>query len=76
MTERASKLLQEALALSEGERADLASSLLESLEESADASVSAAWQTEILRRMEDVDSGKVVPLTLDEARRKLSSALE
>ena len=36
----------------------------------------AAWDEEIQRRMADIDSGKVKPVSLEEARRRLSSAVE
>jgi len=50
--------------------------LIESLDEAAMESVKAAWDEEIARRMEDLDSGKVKPASLSEARRRLSSAIE
>jgi len=34
------------------------------------------WEAEILRQLKDVDSGTIEPMTLIEARRELSSALE
>jgi putative addiction module component (TIGR02574 family) len=58
------------------ERADLAGSLIESLEESQDSSVDATWDEEVTRRMADIDSGKVTPVSLEEARQRLSSTLE
>jgi len=70
------EILKKALTLSVEERADLANSLLESLDDATDPSVEAAWQAEIVRRMEEIDSGKVKPVSLAEARRRLSSALE
>ncbi len=76
MTQEAAELLKKALSLPVAERADLAGSLIESLDETHDPSVEAAWDEEIQRRMADVDSGKVRPTSLDEARRRLSSALE
>jgi putative addiction module component (TIGR02574 family) len=76
MTQEAADLLKKALALPASERADLAGSLLESLEEPSDPAVEAAWEEEAVRRMADVDSGKVKPINLDEARRRLASALE
>ena len=36
----------------------------------------AAWDKEITRRMEELDSGKVKPVPLAEAHRKLASAIE
>lgn len=78
MTQDATELLKRALALSEDERAELAGSLLESLEGPPDdpEAVEAAWSQEIARRIEDLDSGKVKPVSLETFRRKLSSASE
>jgi len=78
MTQDASELLKRALALSPEERAELAGSLLESLDAADDdpKAVEAAWDEEIARRIDDLDSGKVEPVTLDTFRRKLSSAAE
>lgn len=58
MTHEASELLQKALALSEHERAELASTLIDSLDPITDDNVEAAWQEEISRRIEDLRSGK------------------
>jgi putative addiction module component (TIGR02574 family) len=76
MADEATELLKRALTLPVAERAELAGSLIESLDEAADESVKAAWNEEIARRMEDLDSGKVKPISLEEARRRLSSAIE
>ena len=76
MSNETIELLKKALTLSVEERADLANSLLESLDDATDSSVEAAWEAEIVRRMEEIDSGKVKPVSLAEARRRLSSALE
>lgn len=76
MTQEVAELLKKALSLPVAKRADLAGSLIESLDETHDPAVEAAWDEEIQRRMADVDSGKVRPTSLDEARRRLSSALE
>jgi hypothetical protein len=45
-------------------------------QESKGESVIAAWDEEIGRRVTDLDSGEVKPLSLEEARRRLSSAIE
>lgn len=58
------------------ERAELAGSLIESLDNAKDESVEAAWDEEVARRMEQLESGKVQPVSLEQARRKLSSAIE
>ena len=65
-----------ALNLPVAERAELAGSLIESLDETEDESVQAAWDAEIVRRMEDLNSGKVKPVSLEEARRRFSSSLD
>ena len=78
MSQEVTDLLKKALALTVEERAQLAGSLLESLDDTSEdpASVEAAWNEEIARRMEDMDSGRVKPVSLEEFRRKLSSAAE
>ena len=53
------------------ERADLAGSLIESLDDTEDESVNAAWDEEVARRMADIDSGAVKPVSLEDARRRL-----
>jgi len=59
MIQEAQELLKKALALPDKERADLAGSLIESLDNTVDEDAEAAWQEEILRRLEEVRSGKV-----------------
>ena len=76
MSQEADELLKKALTLPVAERAELADSLIESLDEAGDESVKAAWDEEIARRMEDLVSGNVKPASLSEARRRLSSAIE
>jgi putative addiction module component (TIGR02574 family) len=76
MTRESAELLKKALTLPVSERAELADSLIESLDQEEDASVQADWNAEILRRTGDLESGKVEPVSLDEARRRLSSAIE
>jgi putative addiction module component (TIGR02574 family) len=76
MSQEASDLLKKALNLPVAERAELAGSLIESLDEADEESVQTAWDIEIVRRMEDLNSGKVKPVSLEEARRRFSSAIE
>jgi len=76
MSPKSAELFKQALELSVEERADLAAQILESLEASDDPSVQAAWQAEIERRMADVDSGAVKPISLDEFQRRLKSSVE
>jgi putative addiction module component (TIGR02574 family) len=53
MTERARKVLQDAMELPLPERAELAADLLASLDGEPDAEVEAAWASEIERRARD-----------------------
>ena len=64
------ELLKHALSLSDKERADLASSLIDSLDPTVDPDADLAWQEEIARRLEEVDSGRVKTISWDEVRRK------
>jgi putative addiction module component (TIGR02574 family) len=66
----ASELLKQALALPDKERADLAASLIDSLDSTVDEGVEAAWQEEIARRLRDVETGKVKGVPWEEVRRK------
>lgn len=76
MTQDTADLLKKALRLPAAERADLAGSLIESLEQTKDEGVEQAWEQEITRRMRDLDSGKVELVSLEEARRRLRSTIE
>lgn len=76
MNRNATELLKKALSLPVEERADLAGSLIESLDNAEDDSVAAAWDEEIARRMAEIDSSKVKLVSLEEAGRRLSSAVE
>jgi putative addiction module component (TIGR02574 family) len=76
MSPDVSELLKKALALPPEARAALAGSLLESLDdEPADEGVEAAWNEEIKRRIEEIDSGKVQMIPYEEVRRRLAALL-
>ncbi len=77
MTQDATELLKRALALSEDERAELAGSLLESLDSPPEdpEAVEAAWNEEIARRIEDLDSGKAKTVPWEDVRDQISSKL-
>jgi putative addiction module component (TIGR02574 family) len=51
------RVLQEALALSADERAELAAALIASLDGPADPDAEAAWAAEIERRGAEIDAG-------------------
>ncbi len=75
MTEQASEILKKALALPENERADLASSLIESLDPTVEPDVEAAWQEEIARRMEELRAGRAQTVPWNEVRVKAQAIL-
>jgi putative addiction module component (TIGR02574 family) len=56
---------------------ELAGSLLESLDGAAEdpAAVEDAWNEEIRRRIEDLDSGKAQTVPWEEVRQRISSKL-
>jgi putative addiction module component (TIGR02574 family) len=65
-----SELLKKALALPDHERAELAGNLIDSLDTTVDEDAEAAWQEEIARRLNEVETGKVKTVPWDEVRRK------
>ncbi len=67
MNSKTKKLLDEALRLPPAEREALAGKLFDSLE-TDDPDAEAAWQTEIARRIADLDQDKVKPIPWTEAR--------
>jgi len=78
MSPEADELLKKAMALPPKERGALAASLLESLEEAGelDLDAEAAWQHEVARRMEEIDSGKVKPVPWIEVKRRAREMFE
>ena len=73
MTQQASELLQKALSLSEEERAELAGSLIEGRDATVDEAAEAAWNEEIARRIEDLDSGRAKTIPWEVVRSRISS---
>ena len=74
MSPEVSDLLRRALALTVDERAALANTLLDSLEET-DESVQAAWDEEVARRMQDLQAGKAVTVPWEELHQELLAML-
>jgi putative addiction module component (TIGR02574 family) len=68
----AAGILREALKLPPEARAAVAGSLLDSLEETVDEDVEAAWQAEILVRLQEIDKGAVKLVPWAEARRHIA----
>jgi putative addiction module component (TIGR02574 family) len=67
MTTKTKKLLEEALPLPSAEREALAGQLFDSLE-SDDPDAETAWQSEIERRIAELDQGAVKPIPWAEAK--------
>ncbi len=71
MTSQVVKILEDALALSENDRSDLAARLIDSLDQQADDDAPSAWDAEIARRIADIDRGSANLLPWPEARRMI-----
>lgn len=69
-------LLEDALALSEADRANLAHELVASLDGPAERDVADAWDKEIVRRINEIDSGSAVLLdasdVISDIRKRIS----
>jgi putative addiction module component (TIGR02574 family) len=76
MTQRALELLQKALALTEEERAELAGSLIESLDGPADADAESAWNQEIARRVAEMDAGRAKTVSWEEVQERITSPIK
>jgi putative addiction module component (TIGR02574 family) len=75
MARTALDLLNEALKLPAAERAEVASGLLDSLDDTRDdagdaaSDVDRAWGEEIARRVAEIDGGTVQPMSWEDAQR-------
>ena len=69
------KVRSEALRLSEAERAELAHSLVCSLDGPAEADVESAWDKEILRRLNEVDAGTAELIDREELRLRMRARM-
>ena len=76
MTDQASILLQQALALSERERADLACSIMDSLDATVDPDAESAWDQEVGRRVAELDSGAAKTIPWEQVQRRISAKLQ
>lgn len=74
MVRSAKELLDSAMHLPDADRADLAARLLESLDPNRDHDAPAAWEAEILRRIDELDRGEVDPIPWKEAREMMTGA--
>jgi putative addiction module component (TIGR02574 family) len=69
------EILRQAMTLSPEQRAALAGSLLESLDEEVDEDSEVAWKAEIRHRIQEVESGAVTPISVEEFERRISKRL-
>ncbi len=75
MSDMLAELKKKAAQLSDAERAELALSLIESLDGPADSDVEEAWRLEIERRMGQIDRGEVELISGDEVFARLRRRL-
>ena len=71
----ASEVLRRALQLPPRARADIAGTLLRSLDEIEDPGVEAAWRAEVARRLEEIDSGRVRLVPWDTVERAMRAKI-
>jgi len=70
MSPETEELRQKAMSLPLEERAELASSLIDSLDQTVDEDAELAWQQEVVRRMDEIRSGKAKTIPWREVKRK------
>jgi putative addiction module component (TIGR02574 family) len=70
------ELLQKVFALTEEERAELAGSLIESLDGRADADAESAWNQEIARRGAEMDAGRAKTVSWEEVQERITSRIK
>ena len=75
MNPRAQQVLRKALSLPPKARADIAGTLLRSLDVEDDSDVEEAWVLEIERRLKEVESGKVKLIPWEQVRRRFRAGL-
>ena len=71
MGHQAKRIIEEALNLSEEDRAEVAATLIESLDGVPDADAAAAWEVEIARRLRELSDGTVETVPWSEVRDRL-----
>jgi putative addiction module component (TIGR02574 family) len=72
MTKPAAALLADALRLSEDARAELAAELIASLDGPRDTDAHQAWEAEIGRRIEAIESGRMPLESWDDVRQRIA----
>lgn len=74
MTPKLAEYIAEGRSLSADER-ELAAVALQQISDDEQAEVDAAWRTELRRRIDDIESGKVELLDVDESHAQLRAEL-
>jgi putative addiction module component (TIGR02574 family) len=69
------KLRNEALGLTATERAELAHDLVASLDGPGEAGVAEAWDVDVLRRLEQIESGTATLVDREEFTRRMRERL-
>jgi len=72
MKQNIDNILKEALKLPPEARAVLAGTLLDSLDETVDRDAESAWEAEIIKRLKEIDEGKVNLVPWPEARARIA----
>lgn len=76
MSSTPKQLFDDAMQLPDDERAALAARLIESLEPAPDQDAQAAWDSEIQRRLEELENGQVTPIPWSKARQMILGVLD
>ncbi|WP_417746190.1 addiction module protein [Rosistilla oblonga] len=71
MNTQSQQLLESALSLPESDRAEIAASLIHSLDAESDEAADTAWAAEIHRRVESIDNGQVNLIPWDDVMREM-----
>jgi putative addiction module component (TIGR02574 family) len=69
------KVRSDALRLTDKERAELAHDLVTSLDGRADSNAVQQWDVEVLRRLDEIDSGTATLIDREELSRRLRERL-
>jgi putative addiction module component (TIGR02574 family) len=75
MAPKVENLLKQAMEMSEPDRALLAERLLSSLDPQIDPDWEQAWDAEIARRLEEIESGKVKLIPWETVRARIRKSL-
>jgi putative addiction module component (TIGR02574 family) len=75
MSTEGQQFLQTALALPESERAEIAATLIRSLDSAPGEDIDAAWAAEIERRIRSIDDGSAKLIPWDEVMHEIDGRL-